>query len=181
MVGKADCTSCHQDVHRARYGSACTPCHDARAWRPAAMSPAEHDRRGFVLAGAHLAVPCADCHQGLRAGAGGPALAGAAPVPAPSLASKGRTCAACHADPHGAQFAPRECTACHGESAFRPAPGFDHARASFVLDGAHAKVACGQCHQAPAVGQPVRYRGTPARCEACHAAGVRPPSPGAPL
>lgn len=177
MVGKGECTSCHQDVHRARYGSVCTPCHDARAWRPAAMSPAEHERRGFVLAGAHLAVPCADCHQGLG-GAGGAALLGSPPGPSMELSTKGRACAACHADPHGAQFAPRQCEACHGDESFRPAPGFDHARAGFVLDGAHARVACGQCHRAPAAGQPVRYRGIPVKCEGCHAAGTRPVLPG---
>lgn len=180
MLGGVACTSCHRDVHEARYGATCTECHNASAWRPSTMAPAEHARRGFALAGAHLAIPCADCHEGLRRPGGGASLLGAAAQSAPVLATKGGACSACHANPHGTQFAPRECSSCHGEEGFRPASRFDHARAAFVLDGAHAKVACGQCHTPPATGQPVRYRGTPVQCEGCHPAGIRRPRSGGP-
>jgi hypothetical protein len=91
-----------------------------------------------------------------------------------------KACAACHADPHGGQFAHRKdagaCEACHGTRAFVPVSGFDHAKdAGYKLDGAHAKVACAACHTATVAADGrsiVRYQGTPTTCVACHATGT---------
>jgi hypothetical protein len=55
--------------------------------------------------------------------------------------------------------------------------GFDHGRQTgFALQGAHAKVACADCHRPPkgaARGANVIYHGTPTACVACHASGTK--------
>jgi hypothetical protein len=90
------------------------------------------------------------------------------------------TCAACHATPHGTQFAARkdrgDCASCHGVDAFAPAARFDHNRdAAFKLDGAHAKVACGACHTSTRDSRGTlvtTYRGVSTKCESCHSGRV---------
>ena len=95
------------------------------------------------------------------------------------------TCAECHEDPHGGQFAGRDrgsdCGVCHGSAAFRPPDRFDHDRdARFALAGAHATVACDKCHPVAArpdgTDGPI-YRPLEFACEDCHAtppSGVTP-------
>ncbi len=53
-----------------------------------------------------------------------------------------------------------DCAGCHDGTGNMA--NFDHARV-FVLDGAHAPLACADCH----AGQ--RFQGTPAECAGCHA------------
>ena len=55
-------------------------------------------------------------------------------------------CSSCHRDEHRGQFAGRACTSCHDEQAWKPAPGFDHAKTAWPLSGRHAAVACERCH-----------------------------------
>ena len=177
-LGTAVCASCHVDPHGGRYQEACGACHTAQSFRPSTMDLASHAERGFPLEGAHRAVPCVACHEGLTRTTGGSALLQAPVRPAPMVLTTGKTtCAACHQTPHGDQFSRRDqgrCDLCHGQDAFRPASRFDHDRdAAFSLKGAHQKVACGQCHPAdPASGggTRVRYRGIPTTCESCHPA-----------
>ena len=103
------------------------------------------------------------------------ALAGWTGPPLLFAAPKG-SCAACHQNPHGAQFANRSkgaaCDNCHDAEVFRPARRFDHDRdAAFSLKGAHANVPCDRCHKPSrgAKGEPlIVYRGVPSACEACH-------------
>jgi hypothetical protein len=52
------------------------------------------------------------------------------------------------------------CTGCHDGTGRQAV--FDHSR-FFVLDGAHAPLACDACHAGP------RFDGTPADCSGCHA------------
>jgi hypothetical protein len=172
----ATCTSCHIDPHAARYAS-CVSCHNTGGFRPATIDLAEHERLGFKLEGAHRAVPCSSCHAEMRRpmAASTLALAGWTGPPLLFAAPKG-SCAACHQNPHGAQFANRSkgaaCDNCHDAEVFRPARRFDHDRdAAFSLKGAHANVPCDRCHKPSrgAKGEPlIVYRGVPSACEACH-------------
>jgi hypothetical protein len=151
----AGCLDCHADPHAGRLaGQACAACHDVRGFRPSTVDVAAHARFGFALEGAHRATPCTGCH------AGGDL----------KFEAK-RTCADCHADPHGGGFAGRPakggCEACHTVEAFAPAPGFDHDRdAAFRLEGAHATAPCRACHAAGADGP--AYRPLSPKCESCH-------------
>ncbi|HLF56966.1 MAG TPA: hypothetical protein VI942_09000, partial [Thermoanaerobaculia bacterium] len=82
-------------------------------------------------------------------------------------------CAGCHRDAHAGQLAlagATDCARCHDVERIRPAPGFDHARSRFPLDGRHVGVACASCHPAEP-GEPpvVRYRPRPLDCAGCHA------------
>ncbi len=177
-LGTASCTSCHADPHQGRYLERCATCHDARSFKPSTMGPATHAEFGDPLLGAHRAVPCAACHEGLEGRTGGAFLVRGALQPASLTFSTSRTtCEACHRTPHGDQFASREggrCDRCHGEDRFVPAERFDHDRdAAFSLKGAHRTVACVKCHAPERVtggATMVRYRPAPLACEECHTA-----------
>jgi len=170
------CEACHADPHRWAVARPCAACHGTRGFRPSGMDIAAHSKLGFVLEGAHRAVPCSACHNDLaparrplstlvRASREWPAMSLAAPT----------ACARCHRNPHGAEFARRRdqgrCDGCHDAQAWAPAGRFDHNRdAVFALDRAHAGVACSRCHQSrSAAGTVVTvYRPLSGACESCH-------------
>ena len=82
----------------------------------------------------------------------------------------GATCRSCHesGQPHGDQFGETGCQVCHTTTTYR-IEKFDHSRARFVLDGAHARVACASCHKpGPAASGTVVYRPLSVECSACH-------------
>jgi len=155
------CTGCHQDnrfrgtptvcydCHAADYAGAsdpahlaggfstsCIACHSTLAWRPASF---DHNSSGFPLAGAHVAVPCTECHQGGR------------------YAGTPNQCAACHdqdynqttSPAHAAAGFPRECQTCHTTVAWEPS-SFNHDPLFPISAGSpHAPgrwSACSDCH-----------------------------------
>jgi hypothetical protein len=123
------------------------------------------------------------CHEDLRRPPISPTLVRGASRGDPLDLTHETTCTACHADPHGGQFAigaeRARCESCHSVERFRPADRFDHDRDTrFSLKGAHATVTCLACHTGRrSVGGRtiVTYSPLPAKCESCHAA-----SPGTP-
>lgn len=162
------CASCHKDVHagdfpqRQQTGN-CTDCHGQVEWSPSLFDPVRHALQSrFPLEGAHLAVPCSDCHNG-------PVSEGAHVFARSDLA-----CLSCHAedDPHGGQFAvdgvPAACSTCHGTDEWK-LPDFDHSRTRFVLEGRHSTVACTACHKSVDEQAPVPWRGLSTVCASCHA------------
>lgn len=185
-IAEVECAGCHNDPHRGRFApggartaaGGCAACHGVATWSPSRVDVAAHRRYRFPLDGAHGAVPCTGCHREMMGRADRSSLVAAAAHPAPlPFSAERRDCAACHEDPHGAQFAKRRdkgaCDACHDVERFRPASRFNHDRdASFRLEGAHARVACAACHPSErGAKETVRvvYHGVPGRCEACHA------------
>jgi hypothetical protein len=197
-IKEVECVACHVDPHGGRFAAGgeraktggCLACHDTKTFHPSTIDAAAHAPFRLPLEGAHGAVPCVACHADLK---GAVTLTSSLvlpkrPVPTLTFAIKETGCLACHDSPHGDQFAHRKdrgaCEGCHGLDRFTPATRFDHDRdASFSLKGAHAKVACAQCHR-PDPG--VRVAGVPrvvyaplsGKCESCHAGGtpVRRPS-----
>lgn len=175
------CEQCHRNVHGPTKEIVdCRDCHGQESFRPSAIDVAHHARFRMPLDGAHRAVACVECHKALEAAprrGAATLLLVAAPGPLMSLHDQRQRCSDCHRDPHAGQFSPRtnssDCAACHDAAAFRPAPRFDHDRqAAFPLAGAHAKVACAACHKPQPAGAGrtvIAYRGTPTRCEDCHA------------
>jgi len=173
------CLDCHKDAHNgqfavAPYKNECERCHTVQGFQPSTYTIALHQKTRFPLAGAHLAVICAECH---RAGFGG-----AAPGVIPYHFGD-RTCTGCHADPHHGEFNDKMaqkrkdgtsmgCEACHTVKSWTDLPSFDHSKTSFPLLGAHMKVACDQCHK-PAGPEgkitEVSFKSTPAACSGCHA------------
>ncbi len=159
----ARCLDCHKEIawlianrrglHAETHGETCFECHAEHGGRDAALvrfdeGPPEsfdHRRTGFTLDGKHRVLACAKCHTpALRKGE-------AARISRRGSATGGyvgleRACGACHEDPHAGRLG-TECRTCHGNEAFKPAPGFDHGKTRFALTGRHATVACAKCHE----------------------------------
>lgn len=170
-----DCGTCHADPHQGQFAAegggaagrparACADCHGMRSFRTPRFDHGRDAR--FPLRGRHAELACGACHRRRSAALGG------TPVAYRGLPL---SCAGCHADPHLGQFARAgraDCAACHDETAFRPAPGFDHARARLALTGAHAAARCEACHRevdVPGVGRARHYRPLAVECAGCHA------------
>lgn len=181
-----DCAACHASPHAEPFvaavaarlavaaGQSCASCHAAEhtSFRaPRELTAVEHAASGFELAAPHDRASCTDCHP--RLATSGKHKTAFADF---DVAHPGRSaddCAACHADPHGGQFARNDgaesCLACHERERFDP-PTFDaaqHARTGFALDGAHADAACHACH-AKVGNAPRSFRDTDSRCASCH-------------
>lgn len=161
------CTSCHVDYHRGVFsnsvgGIACDNCHAEEAWIPGRYDiPRHNEEASYALEGAHLTVPCIDCH----------------PTPNPGLEEKqfrlaSAACVDCHQadDPHGQQFGNRRCSECHDVRSFQVFD-FDHSRSSYPLDGKHRRTLCASCHplEAGPGGKPLRrYKPLGSECRDCH-------------
>ncbi|MCC6964081.1 MAG: hypothetical protein IT585_12575 [candidate division Zixibacteria bacterium] len=155
-----DCYSCHSDNfagvsdpnHAANnFSHDCTQCHTTSGWSPVNF---DHANTGFLLTGGHAGLECASCHAG-------------------GYANTSSDCYSCHAqsfagvtDPnHVTNGFPHECQQCHSTESWTPAEprGFDHAVTGFLLTGAHATLACLNCHTSG-------YTDTSPLCYSCHAA-----------
>jgi predicted CXXCH cytochrome family protein len=166
----SDCRGCHQDTHRGQFanlphGGQCSACHPAAHWAPSSFGTAAHAATAFPLAGAHAAVACRACH---RVGADGTR----------QFHGLGTACRDCHQDVHRGVFdragrpqqidGRRDCARCHDVAAFAPvAQTFVHATwTGYELVGAHAALACTQCHPRQAGEAIGRVAGT--TCSSCH-------------
>jgi hypothetical protein len=157
------CTECHSDHHQgeflARYANNCALCHTEAGYRPSTFTLIRHDVLRFPLRGAHMAVPCARCHN-----------------PSSSERSvyhfSNIKCESCHKDPHGGQFknlmGEVGCTRCHSTDEWKTTT-FDHSTTSFSLVGKHLTVTCSNCHKPGTKSTIVQYKGASTNCESCHA------------
>jgi hypothetical protein len=172
----AGCQSCHTDPHAGAFAAPelpqevngkrdCARCHGEASFRSAADGLDHGLWMGFALEGAHASASCASCHTPLvRPDAQGRTWDRAA----------GTSCNDCHANPHGDQFekaGTTDCSRCHSPADTFEGLLFDHNRDSqFVLDDAHAALACAQCHR-PSMknaGEPLRYKPLGMQCVDCH-------------
>ena len=171
----AQCLDCHQDPHGSQFAAApvanrCESCHNENGFRPSTFTLARHQKTRFVLAGAHVAVICTDCHK---------------PMVNTTIAQYhfgDLSCAGCHEDPHKGEFnarmqkfgaggKPLGCEACHVVKTWRDLTRFDHATTSFLLTGAHRAVECSACHRAPNLERTLMhadFKTAPSQCEDCH-------------
>lgn len=156
---RADCQSCHMAEYQAAkqpdhlaggFPLDCQECHTPISWTTARF---DHSKTAFPLTGAHLTAPCASCHgDGVYKG-------------------KSTDCYSCHKanydatnDPvHASAGFSTACATCHNTTSWNSA-SFNHNATAFPLTGAHATVACNQCH-----GDGV-YAGKPTDCYSCHKA-----------
>lgn len=175
------CLDCHESPHTQDFvagvaalvemqpAASCVECHAAEhlSFREEGLSvsPENHAVSGFPLEPPHAEVACVDCH------------ASELDTFAARYPGRGKDqCSRCHEDPHGGQFATGpfaqgDCIVCHDRLEWEPHvfDVEDHARAALPLDGKHLEIACEECHVDPAAEEPRVFRGTPARCELCHA------------
>ncbi len=154
-----DCSGCHLDEHKGRFGIQCDQCHDSRMWRNT-RAIERHRLTRLPLSGVHAMLDCTSCH--IRT-----AERAWSAVPA--------DCFACHerdyrrrnihpiheGDPNTGQ-APftRDCTVCHRPTSWRPAyitPGLfglrqqrqapaDHDARFPISFGKHRGAPCQSCH-----------------------------------
>jgi hypothetical protein len=142
----AQCSSCHTpDPHKGQFQSRaskgeCSECHKVEGWKPSLFGVKEHATSHYPLEGKHAAVACEKCHT---------------PAGKDTLYKvKFAACADCHKDVHDNQFvaAPYQnrCEACHTVKDFHRSTFTiaKHKDTRFQLTGAHAAVACGECHKA---------------------------------
>jgi len=169
------CTDCHKDAHDSQFAAAphlnkCEDCHTVRDFHRALFTITQHRNTRFALAGAHAAVPCADCHKVGAAGRTDKIM---------PFRFEDRSCTACHTDPHHGEFkdrmaqrradgTPLGCEACHNVRSWADINGFDHSKTKFLLLGAHRAVNCAACHKVPAGQKAVQFKGTSQTCEDCH-------------
>lgn len=170
----------HSRLPRAKNCATCHPDHGGREfqlvqWDEGSAEKFDHRRTGYLLEGKHATLQCRDCHK--------PAFQKSPAAPlirrkdrAKSWLGLQTACADCHTDPHRGQLG-NACTKCHGQTAWKPAPGFDHAKSAYPLTGAHEKVECAKCHASAAVAKGVDAQGKPIAqwkplphndCVSCH-------------
>ncbi len=156
-----NCSSCHKDPHRERFGGNCRSCHDTGGWKRITTAEVDHARTDFPLLGRHAHVPCKDCHT-----------SGSYLQPVAFA-----LCTDCHRDQHRGQFALRTdggmCESCHSVQGFKPATfGMaEHAQTKFALVAAHSAQSCLACHEptlSDDLGPYRRYTFEDRRCVACH-------------
>lgn len=151
-----DCYACHKaDFNgttnpnhvNAGFPTTCQTCHNTTSWLNATF---DHGKTAFPLTGAHSTVPCSKCHVN------------------DVFAGTPTDCYACHktdftgtTNPnHASSGFPTSCVLCHTTTAWVPST-FNHS-AVFPLVGAHASVACAQCHTNN------NYTSVPKDCYSCH-------------
>jgi hypothetical protein len=128
----------------------CGTCHSTTDWTNAKF---DHNLYAhWPLTGKHAAVPCAQCHTNN------------------SYVSTPTDCYSCHkgdftgttSPNHVTSGFPTDCSLCHTTSGWMPS-SFNHSTV-FPLTGAHATVACAQCHTNG------NYTTVPKDCYSCHTA-----------
>lgn len=123
------CAKCHSEHHGLKF--------DATKFDEEGF---DHLLTGYELEGQHAVIECLDCHK--------PEF-----IVSPEIRKLENTflgmeqqCVSCHEDFHQETLS-NECINCHGFNEWRPASGFDHNEAAFVLKGAHQEVDCKECHE----------------------------------
>jgi hypothetical protein len=141
----ANCKDCHApDPHKGQFDARpkkgdCAECHTVDGWKPSLFGVKEHDTSQYPLRGKHIQVDCAECHM----------PAGKDTVYKVKFAA----CSDCHKDAHDNQFAAapykNHCEDCHTvQDWHRTSYSIaKHRNSRFPLQGAHAAVACSDCHK----------------------------------
>lgn len=142
------CVDCHRDddSHMGHNGTECASCHTPAAWEDVIFD--HFATSGFALEAGHSDLACDSCHVGDK-----------------SVNKPPTECVGCHRDDDAHDGINGEaCGDCHRVTDWKDV-SFDHARdADFALLGAHAGLACVDCHTVPVE---VSRPGT--ACIDCHA------------
>lgn len=159
------CSDCHTDYHKGEFAKNgvspdCKQCHTEKSFSPSTFSVEKHKQTKFPLEGAHQATACNACHQKATGWT--------------FRNIGGSKCVDCHKNVHKGFIPDRfmaneNCTVCHTVNSWKK-PNFDHSKTGFKLDGAHAQVACAECHyRKNDKGVRVqKFAGLSKDCAACH-------------
>jgi hypothetical protein len=139
-----------------------------------------HRESDYPLTGAHLAVPCLECHKPtpisqLREG-GAPVerRPSSEAVEALRFVFETTRCLDCHLDPHASEVdgfvSQGGCEICHAVASWHLVD-FNHDLTRFPLEGKHDRVACHACHKTVDRGterERIRMVGASRLCADCH-------------
>ena len=162
-----NCASCHKDIHLNQFDKKCEFCHVTTGFKREFLQFDHQKDSEYPLQGKHWATACEKCH--LKKAQRFPAGTGEAVLYRP-ISSK---CTTCHEDFHQGQLS-GDCQKCHGLDSFKPAPGFDHSKTRFSLQGFHETVECRKCHPPihPAgpgnLKETIKYKPVGTTCLDCH-------------
>ena len=134
------CSDCHTDYHNGQFmvqgkSPDCNSCHSTGGFEITTYSIESHNKTKFPISGAHLATPCFDCHKKSEKW---------------NFREIGETCNDCHKNTHesymDAKYYPGgACESCHRESRWSEVE-FDHNSTGYILEGAHNRQTCRECH-----------------------------------
>lgn len=157
-----ECSACHKDPHKGKFGKECQSCHQTSGFHEIRQGRFDHSKTNFPLKGKHASVTCVKCHgEGSKFEA----------------KREHDKCSRCHKDIHKGQFAHRKdgglCESCHDNNGFLPAlfTTEDHQKTRFPLEGAHLAQPCISCHLEVQHADGDKYRifvVEDRRCETCH-------------
>ena len=158
------CTDCHTDYHKKQFvknGSSpdCSQCHSVKGFNLFSYTIEQHNLSLYPLEGAHLAIPCTDCHKKQKEW---------------NFRGIGINCKDCHNDVHRNQIDAKyypdgNCNTCHTPRGWDNI-NFDHSKTDFNLTGAHKNKDCNACHlsvKANSVSQQ-KFSGLSKNCSGCH-------------
>ncbi len=150
-----NCTDCHTDPHKDKFGQNCAGCHTGESFHAVKMiSNFDHSTTDFPLVDKHANLTCKACHKNSITD----------PI-------KHARCTDCHADYHKQQFTVKgvspDCSKCHTTKGFT---GFSftveqHNLGKFKLEGAHLATPCLACHKKQ---DKWSFRNIGSRCIDCH-------------
>ncbi len=151
------CLKCHKEInnlidqHKGFHGTAagsgkeCHDCHGEHFGRDFQIIRFEKDTfnhrlTSYELEGKHSEIECTDCHK--------PELIqnNVSQKKGFTWLGLGTRCLDCHSDFHQ-NILSDDCLSCHNQTAFTPAPGFNHSKTDFPLIGKHQFVDCKKCHE----------------------------------
>jgi hypothetical protein len=156
-ASEADCARCHTEHNGLEFALVRL---ERKGFDHAAQT-------GFTQEGKHRTLACEKCHTAKLISAAARAEIKVKDLNH-SFLGLGKDCLSCHEDKHRGQEG-ADCTRCHKQDAWKPAPRFDHGKAAFPLTGKHQSVACEKCHQPPEKGQPLLFKGLMyGSCQNCH-------------
>ena len=134
-----NCKDCHEDFHKGQFNhipkNDCSDCHTNDRFTPTLYSIQRHNETKFILEGAHLAMPCFECHKknekwDFKVGGG--------------------QCTDCHTNEHENYLDPKfrlnaDCKNCHSSNRWNQIL-FNHDETEFKIEGKHLNLNCRDCH-----------------------------------
>jgi hypothetical protein len=160
----AKCNDCHSDYHKKQFVKNgvtpdCSKCHDEKGFTLFSYTIEQHNLSTFPLAGAHMAIPCYECHKKQETW---------------NFREIGKNCVDCHEDLHEALIQAKyypgsDCKTCHNENRWGDV-AFDHSKTEFKLEGDHKKQGCRACHfKQDLYGISLqKFSGLSVNCSECH-------------
>jgi hypothetical protein len=158
------CNDCHADYHHSQLAKNgvspdCSQCHNVNSFTLFSFTIEQHNAARFPLSGAHLAIPCYECHKKQETW---------------SFREIGINCSDCHQDIHKTFITARyypdaNCKVCHSDNEWSDIR-FDHSQTGFRLTGAHTREKCRACHfKTDGAGITMqKFSGLSENCSECH-------------